>query len=412
MATVRIVQSTGLDDHATSTQTSTINETTAAASNSNIFVTGNWFASRSSTTGKEWELVDPFTALPSAAGGFCCDQIVVYEPSRDIWIWILQYIAHEDPAQPGVRNNVFRVAVSPGTDPSAFHWWDFAPISLNADWRDMWFDYPDAATSANHLYVTFNAFNAAGHWQRAFVFKFPLDTLRAGTSLGHQWWSTTDHGSLRLTQGATGSMFFASHNSGTTLRVHGWPDNSNTVGWFDVPVSQWSAGPYSAQGPDGKDWLAKRVDSRITGGWVSGTRAGFLWTAAARAGRPMPYTKGAVVDVTTQTLVEEPEIWNQESAYAFPAACPNAQGVIGVSLFMGGGPLHPSHVVGFRDGGDWRLVFTRQSTQGPDTGTWGDYLTCRQYHPETSEWVASGYTLQGGGDRSAVEPQYVHFGIG
>ena len=37
-------------------------------------------------------VVDPFTALPSAAGGFCCDQVVLYEPSRDIWIWILQYL--------------------------------------------------------------------------------------------------------------------------------------------------------------------------------------------------------------------------------------------------------------------------------------------------------------------------------
>jgi hypothetical protein len=410
MASVRLVQNIGLDDRATSTQTSTINETTAAASNSNIFVTGNWFASRSTTSGKEWQLVDPFTALPSAAGGFCCDQIVIYEPSRDIWIWILQYITHEDSS--GVRNNVFRVAVSPGSDPTAWHWWDFAPIGLNPDWRDMWFDYPDAATSANHLYVTFNAFNSADRWQRAVVFKFPLDTLRAGTSLGYQWWSTTNHGSLRLTQGAAQSMFFASHNGGSSLRVHGWPDSSNTVGWFDVRVSPWSAGPYRSQGPDGRDWLAQRVDSRITGAWVSGTRAGFLWTAAARAGRPMPYVKGAVVDVTTQALVEEPDIWNQESAFAYPAACPNTQGVIGVSLFMGGGPLHPGHVVGFRDGPAWRLVFTRQSTQGPDTGTWGDYLTCRRYHPEASEWVASGHTLQGGGDRRFVEPQYVRFGIG
>lgn len=411
MATVRLVQNIGLDNRATSTQTSTVDETTAAASGGELFVTGNWFASRSTTDGKEWELVDPFTALPAAAGGFCCDQIVTHDAGRDIWIWILQYLVREDDPS-GVRNNVFRVAVSQGTDPAAFHWWDIAPVQLNADWRDLWFDYPDAATSANHLYVTFNAFNSADNWQRAFVFKFPLDVLRAGNTLTYQWWSTTNNGSLRLTQGAAGSMFFASHNAGSALRVHGWPDASNTIGWFDVGVSPWSAGPYASQGPDGRDWLARRTDSRITGAWVSGTRAGFLWTAAARAGRPVPYVKGAVVDVTTQTLVEEPDIWNQESAFAYPAACPNAQGVIGVSLFLGGGTRHPSHVVGFRDGGEWRLVITRQSTQGPDTGTWGDYLTCHRHHPVESDWVASGYTLQGGGDRSAVEPQYVQFGIG
>ncbi|MFD7322942.1 hypothetical protein ACFV9D_17915 [Streptomyces sp. NPDC059875] len=406
MANVSLIHNIGLDDTATGTRTSTINETTAATSNSNIFVTGNWFAASSVNNGKSWTEVDPFTALPPAANGFCCDQIVVYEPSRDIWIWILQY-----DALPG-GNNVFRIAVAPGANPSAWHWWDISPVDLNISWTDVWFDYPDAAVSTNHLYLTFNVFNAADFWQRAVAFKLPLDTLSAGAGLTYQWWDTTRNGSLRLTQGATDSMFFASHNAGTTLRIHGWPDGSNTVGSFDVQVSPWSPGPYSAPGPDGEEWLG-RLDSRITGSWVSGTRAGFLWTAAPRSGRPMPYVKGAVVDVTTQTLVEQPDIWNADSAFAYPAACPNAAGVVGVSLFIGGGPRNPSHVVGFRDGGDWRLTITRAGTNGPaEADAWGDYLTCHRHNPNSAEWVASGYTLQNGTGRKNVEPQYVHFGIG
>ena len=62
------------------------------------------------------------------------------------------------------------------------------------------------------------------------------------------------------------------------------------------------------------------------------------------------------MDTATRSLVEEPDIWNQSSAFAYPAACPNASGVVGVSLFFGGGSRHPSHVVGFRDGSAWRLV--------------------------------------------------------
>ncbi|MET7293113.1 hypothetical protein ABZS79_13410 [Streptomyces griseoloalbus] len=404
MANVNLIENTGLDDLATSTNTSTVNETTAAASNSNIFVTGNWFAASTTNGGKSWSHVDPFTTLPSAAGGFCCDQVVVYEPSRDMWIWILQYISI-----PG-GNNVFRVAISPGANPTAWHWWDFSPVDLNATWTDLWFDYPDAAVSNNHLYVTFNVFRGDS-WERAVVFKMPLGELGAGGGLTYQWWTTTANGSLRLTQGATDSMFFADHNSGTTLRIHGWPDGSATVGTFEVQVSPWSAGPYSAPGPDGADWLG-RLDPRITGAWVSGTRAGFLWSAAPRSGRPMTYVKGAVVDVTTQLLVEQTDIWNAESAFAYPAACPNNAGVIGVSLFIGGGPRHPSHVVGFRDGGEWRLATTRASSNGPsESTTWGDYLTCRRHSPNSAQWVASGFTLQGGTERTNVEPQYVHFGV-
>ncbi|MEU9375010.1 hypothetical protein AB0D94_14715 [Streptomyces sp. NPDC048255] len=405
MANVNVIKSVGLADSATGTRTSTINETTVATSNSNIFVTGNWFAASSTTNGKSWTTIDPFTLLPPAADGFCCDQIVAYEPGRDIWIWILQYAA-----VPG-GNNVFRIAIAPGANPSAWHWWDISPTDLNTSWTNLWFDYPDAAVSTNHLYVTFNVFDAADDWERAVAFKVPLDTLSAGADLTYQWFTTTKNGSLRLTQGATDSMFFASHKGGTTLRVHGWPDASPTVGTFDVQVSPWSPGPYSAPGPDGAEWL-DRLDSRITGAWVTGTRAGFLWCAAPRSGRPMTYVKGAVVDVTTQALVEEPDIWNADSAYAYPSACPNAAGVVGLSMFMGGGPRHPSHVVGFRDGGDWRLAITRTSTNGPVEPKWGDYLSCRRHSPNSAEWVASGYTLQGGTGRKNVEPQYVHFGIG
>jgi len=107
MASVRLIENIGLGDAATSQQTSTVNEPTAAASGNNVFITGNWFASRSTTGGANFALVDPFTSLPSAAGGFCCDQCVLYDPSRDIWIWILQYIRSGG-------NNIFRVAISRG----------------------------------------------------------------------------------------------------------------------------------------------------------------------------------------------------------------------------------------------------------------------------------------------------------
>ena len=166
MATVRLIRNIGLGDAATSTQTSTVNEPTAAASGNNVFVTGNWFASQSTDGTVNWSLVDPFTKFPSAAGGFCCDQIILYEPSRDIWIWILQYIRSGG-------TNIFRVAVCRGASFGSWYWWDFSPTALNASWTDMWFDYPDAAVSSNHLYITFNAFDNTAprpRWLRALVF--------------------------------------------------------------------------------------------------------------------------------------------------------------------------------------------------------------------------------------------------
>ena len=404
MANVQLLRNVGLNDAATSTSTSNVGEPSTATSGNNVFVTGNWYASMSRNNGTSWSFVNPFTTLPAAAGGFCCDQLVLFDTSRNIWVWILQYITKDG-------NNVFRVAISRDASFGSWYWWDFNPRSLNASWTDLWFDYPDAAFSANHLYLTFNAFNGAGNWQRAFVFKLPLATLASGGALGYNWWSTTTHGSLRLTQGGAANMFFASHNGGRNLKVFSWPDASPSVSSFEVTTAPWSRGPYSAAGPGGLDWLG-RTDSRITGAWNVGDEAGFMWTASPQAGRPRPYVKVVTVNTATRAITGQPDIWNDQSAFAYPAAAPNVQGVVGVSMFFGGGTRHPGHVVGFREGAAWRLALSRVSTHSPADNKWGDYVSVRRHAPGGTGWVAAGYTHQSGNLRQHVEPQYVHFGQG
>jgi hypothetical protein len=407
MAQVRFVRNIGLDDTATGVQTSTVDEPTAAASADELFVTGNWYASHSGDGGATWALVDPFTTLPAAAGGFCCDQIILHEESRNLWIWILQYV------QQG-GSNVFRVAVSSPGGSGPWHYWDFSPSDLDPEWTgNAWFDYPDAALSANNLYITFNLFDTAGAWLQAVALKMPIDDL-VGGNLRYQFFRVADHGSLRLTRGATSDMFFASHQEQNPVRIYRWPDASDaTISWFDVSAGAWNGqGPYSSPGPGGVEWLS-RLDPRITAGWVVGEEVGFLWTANSGPGRPQPYAKALVVNSNTHALVAEPDIWNEDYAWAYPAACPNADGVVGVSLFFGGGGRsHPIHVVGFLDEGRWVVAASSSSTDGPAAPKWGDYLSCEVHHPDTSEWVASGYTLQGGTDRQFIEPRYVHFGRG
>lgn len=401
MVTVQLRKNVGLADAATTDSTSIIGEPSVATAGANVFMTGNWYASMSQSTASSWAHVNPYTKLPSAAGGFCCDQLVLFDAERGIWVWILQYVATGG-------NNVFRVAISRDASFGSWYWWDFSPRDLNPAWTNMWFDYPDAAFSAKHLYLTFNAFNSAGNWQRAFVFKLPASTLKAGGTLGYQWWSTTEYGSLRLTQGGAANMFFASHNGGRSLRIYSWPDASSSISNFNVTTSAWNNGPYSAPGPGGVDWLG-RLDSRITGAWTSGTQAGFMWSAAPSANRPRPYVKVALVDVAQRKLLGEPDIWNATRAYAYPAAATNAAGVPGVAMFFGGGDRHPAHVVGFREGNGWLLALSRVSSHGPASNAWGDYINVRRHHPDGATWVASGYTLQSGNDRKFVEPRYVHF---
>src|SRR4051794_15286358 len=124
MSPVTVLYNRALDDDATNDSTSTVGEPSVAVSGAQVFVTGNWYASASTNGGADWTFVDPYTTLPSAAGGFCCDQVTLHDQARGIWIWILQYV------QQG-GSNVFRIAVTRDADfPSGWYWWDIAPTTV------------------------------------------------------------------------------------------------------------------------------------------------------------------------------------------------------------------------------------------------------------------------------------------
>src|SRR5262249_22463235 len=67
-------------------------ETQAATSATNVvFYSGNVFASFSTDGGASFTFVNPFTQFDPLDGGLCCDQTVIYDPTRDLMIWQLQY---------------------------------------------------------------------------------------------------------------------------------------------------------------------------------------------------------------------------------------------------------------------------------------------------------------------------------
>jgi hypothetical protein len=396
-----LVQNLGLHDAATSERTSTICEPTAAANDSQFMVTGNWFASASTDAGANWTPLDPFTVFPATAGGFCCDQVVLYNPRHRIWIWLLQYLTTSN------GDNIFRLAVCREAEFGSWYYWDFAPKDLNAAWKKAWFDYPDMAFTQENLFVTFNLF-LGETWQRAVVFRFPLATLASGAALGYRSWSTTDNGSIRLCRGPGAFMYMGSHNSVSQIRVFQWSDASTTMTWTDVNVRPWIAGSYSAPGPGGVNWLG-RLDERITGAWVGNGVIGFMWSANRDTNHPWPYIRVARIKVDKKALIDEPDIWSRKSAWAYPAAAANSQGAVGISAFYGGGARHPGHVVAVKTATGWDTKLSKTSTHSPPDQAWGDYLSCLAHHPEGTQWVASGYTLQGGTSRKNIEPRYVRF---
>jgi hypothetical protein len=407
---VAIFKNVALTDVHTADRTSTVGEPSLANNGRHILYTGNWYAARSADSGATWDAIDPFTFFPPVDGGFCCDQTVHYDQSRDLTLWLLQYIE-----QNGA--NTLRLAVKEGPldTPTAWRLWDMKPAQIDAAWTGEWFDYNHAALSNNFLYVGTNAFRAADNeWTRSIILRIPLDSLMGTGNLAFDRFVSTDNFSLRCAQGATDVMYFASHNSTQQLRLFEWPENSAAVTSTDIAVTAWDAGDMVAPGPGTTaNWLS-RCDYRITGAWIANGTVGIMWTANRQAPqRPFPFIRVVRVSAASKTRLDEPDIWSPDTAYAYPEASANIQGVAGITLFMGGGDRHPTFVVGFRDerDNDWKLQTVAASTHSPSDSKWGDYLTCRRHSPDGLGWIAGGFALEGGGDRTDVVPRYVHFGV-
>ncbi|MFF0133424.1 hypothetical protein ACFYTG_48535 [Streptomyces mirabilis] len=70
---------------------SSTQEPSTDANGSNIFQTGNWYATRSTDNGATWSYLDPYSLFGS---GFCCDQVTQYDPATGRQFWLLQFSDH------------------------------------------------------------------------------------------------------------------------------------------------------------------------------------------------------------------------------------------------------------------------------------------------------------------------------
>ena len=409
--TFTLFQNSSLSSTIPSSFKGVVNEPTAANRGSVVFQTGNFYAALSTNSGNTFGFINPYTAFPASYGGLCCDQVVLYDSSRDLMFWLLNY--YDNGTQ-----DVIRLAVAQGNNIAAGIWsyYDFvSAVGTN-------YDFPDMCLSDNNLWVTVDRAPIGSGTFNAFVFKISLDELRGGGALNVATFDSASAGisnvHFRCTQGAKQTLYWASHNSTSQLRFFSWPENSNTVSYSNVDLSPaWNNAVCSCRGPDNRDWCGRFDDGRITGAWVAQGLVGFMWTASQGGSFPYPYVEVIRLNETTRAFVDRPVIRNNSVAYVAPAASPNVRGDLGINLFYGGGTVYPSGLVGIDDdfNGDpatsgWELKALAASTQGPTTNEWGDYVSVRPFAPTGQTWVATTYTMNGCGSASCVEPRFIVFG--
>ncbi len=431
--TFTLFQNTDLHSVVGST-TSVIAEPSAGNIGSAVLETGNWFAAVSTDGGSTFGYIDPFATFPSSNGGFCCDQSVIYSPSRDVMLWTLLYA-------PNSSGNIIRLATAQGEAaleaPSIpFYYYDFSPQVLGFPAGD-WYDYPQMALGTNYLYITANVFRSDRvTFDGTVVLRLPLDPLPSGGSLSYTAF-TTSYFNATPVQGATDTMYWATQADTATLRVYTWPETGDisaaniTHTAYPDPSNLTS---YTCPLTDGTQNWCGRLDDRVQTGWVSNGLMGFMWSAPKGSGGfgtfSYPYVQILFVNPSTVANVGESTMYSLDYAYAYPGAGINAAGHVAGTLFYGGGTTAPRLAAFIWDTfsvpaypqipGTWELHDVAASSQGPllsqcptnSPYCWGDYLAARQDHSNRYTrflWIATGFTLQGAG-LTDVHPYYLRFG--
>ena len=156
-----------------------IAEPNIASNGDRAMVVWNLGAAFSSDGGATFTYVNPRRAeFPQDRGRFCCDQLALYVPTHDLWVWFLQYYA---PANG--QGNIVRLAFAKGNeafDTRTFGYRDLTAESFPAlGIPNAFLDYPNIAVTKEHLFLAINAF-VGKDYRSTVVMRLPLDEFSEG----------------------------------------------------------------------------------------------------------------------------------------------------------------------------------------------------------------------------------------
>src|SRR5580704_392587 len=397
-----------------STGTSTIAETHAGNAGAVVFMTGNWFASYSTDRGTNFTFVNPYTEFTSLDGGFCCDQTVIYHPGYDLMIWQLLY-NYSSSTQQGSYRTAFAPASSVASSGWCYYDWNPSSFGLASG---QYLDYPHVAISGNYVWYSANVYTAAGSWQDTLIWRIPLSPVTSCSGFNYNWFTVTDRFNFTMIQGTGATMYWASRNSTSSIRIYNWAENSNTIYWNDVSIGSWNrTTPYQCAGPDSLTWCARQSstsgytnDGRIETGWVAGGVIGFMWNASQGGSFNYPYVDVARFNESDKSLINQPIIWNSSFAWQYPAIGVDGRGAIAGTAFYGGGSYYPTMTSLIWDDYSsapppWEVYSVAGSGKG--AAAWGDWYSSRRHGTNAYTWVATGEARLSNGN---VQSWYVWFG--
>ena len=348
--------------------------------------------------------------FPQSDGGVCCDQVVIYIPNQNLFVWLLQYWPAVTPANTITQARLRIAWATPAAITSDF-WnaWTYGDLTASNTPgvssglgipANEWLDYPDLAFSSTFLYVgvdrgwpdTVGSVYAG----RRLVARLSLADMAnpASSVVNYGFGELSGSNGLNkshFVQGAPGRMVVGSLDNSSTLRVYTWADNEGNIrAASTVAISQIQQGAnYSSIAPDTSDWLGVSFPGNITGavyrnvatGLGSPPREEYLFAFDAGAnpggGRAQAYLRLETLtpNGNNYNASSEYDVWN--SAYAYALGGLGTDGSqIGITLAVGGGTVigYPQFAVGYKD--DF-VVYQVTNSNATQISRFGDYVPNR-----------------------------------
>jgi hypothetical protein len=403
---------TNPSDAAPANSRSEVHEPAVAAAGDRVFYTANWYTAASSDGGQNFTYVNPYPgpfANPTGES-FCCDQTMAHDPGTNTMFWLQQFIPSGSTNTGTQRINV---------DQNSDGVWDCAYdintllVGFNPN---TWFDFPDLTVSSNYLYHSSNTFTFSSGWAGGYAGRYPLAELAAcSTPLTIDAY-TSPSGSFRFSRGADTTMYFASHQSNSSLKIWSWPDASPSPVAVTRNVTAWSNSSRWCPGPDGVNWCG-RHDGRLQGGFITGDTVGFVWTPSQGGSFPFPYMRVSTFDAGNDlAALDDIDVWSPDVAFMYPSVSVNSAGQLGGTVMWGGGDTHYASCSGWvADNATQESLVPLAHTlsiagnygaQNGDRRS-GDYTLSEVYYPDDTQFVGAcfAYVTQGRGTST-----YLRFG--
>ena len=410
---------------------STVDEPDTANVGKDIVQTSNWdiaYTTNGGASTPTWN----YQNLYSLSTAFCCDQTVLYAPSRDRFIY--EGLTLGSGTQVG-----FSIAVTKSTTPTAWCVYHFNDSNFGGTAGDV-LDYPKIAYANNNLYVTWNHYNSAGNsWIDTGLARFPLDSLASCAGFSYNYLTRNDNFTFGLTYGTSSldtfywvsDWYTTSGGSGTSERIYSWAENSGTYFFNDVGVTAYNFAGGSCASQDGlvTNWCS-RLDPRWETASISGAEylaqanAAFAGdtiltvtiTAGPGGGDPFPYVIYEYFKLNSKSFIQTSSTFNDGFAFAYGACSPNVYGYLGCEASFGGGvtggtDYYPGGIVIIQDNvtpsQPWAFSFNLFGSG--NASAWGDYMISQPFNPAVGPFITTEWAVN---SSNVVVPHVVIWGRG